>query len=168
MMTADLRIYDPELQTTPLKLNDGSHIENLNLSIFWKGVSADQGKAPISFSRGSIGQLNWINTPPMYVSSRLSHGNVLTVVFSQDVKAIDFGAGVVISVNGRPVRFATAAHQRGGDSVNYILKHRVSFSDTVTWSYDSRAGMIEDCSGIQLLSVSEKRSDVADIQEGAL
>jgi hypothetical protein len=35
--------------------------------MFWKSAAVDQGKLPIANLGGSIGQLNWINTPPMYV-----------------------------------------------------------------------------------------------------
>ena len=164
MMTADLRIYDPDLQTTPVKLDKASRIDNLNLSLFWKGAAVDQGRNPIAFLGGSIGQLNWINTPPTYVGGRLLNGNVLAITFSQDVKADDFRPGVSIRVNDRSARISRAERQRDAHLVHYILKDATRASDTITWAYDAAEGMIHNWSGDQLLSVSEKNVPVAILE----
>lgn len=163
MLTADLRIYDPELQATPIQLDNGSRIDNLNASIFWKSTKLDQGKQPIAFLGGSIGQLNWINTPPMFVQAQLRKSNVIAVTFNQDVKAADFRAGVTIKVNNKSVRILTAARQQAPKIVHYVLKDLVRPSDNITWAYDASEGTIQNWSGGQLLSILEKRAGTSTI-----
>jgi len=157
MMTATLRIYDPTLQATPIELDKASRIDSLNLSLFWSGASVDQGKSPIVNFGGSIGQLTWINTPPMYVSAQLNDGNVLVVTFSQDIKAADFESGVRVKVNDKSVHVLSAKRGRDMAVVHYVLKDWVHGSDAITWAYDATQGSIQNLSGGQLLSVSEKQ-----------
>lgn len=164
MATFDLRIYDPELQANPVELDNGSRIESLNLSIFWKSAMMDQGKQPITYLGGAIGQLHWINSPPMYVNAHLSKSNVLTVTFNEDVKAADFAAGVTIKVNDKSVRVPTTVRQRDAKVVRYVLKEPIRTSDNVTWSYNAAEGTIQNFSGDQLFSVSEKKANVSTLE----
>lgn len=59
-MRVDLSVKDPKAQAIPLKLNAGSHIERLNLSLDWQG-DGQQGKEPIVNNGGTIEQTNWAN-----------------------------------------------------------------------------------------------------------
>lgn len=156
VMTAELSILDPDLRGVPLELDEGGRIDRLNLSVDWKGNSVDRGKNPIVSFGGTIAQLQWVNTPPMYVNAELTKGNNVVVTFSQDVKAADFKAGVSIKVNGEPVGISRALRQGRADVVHYVLETLPRPGDTITWAYDAADGNIRNLSGGQLLSVSEK------------
>jgi len=89
MMTAELNLYDPILQAVPLKLDKGARIERLRFTVNWKGNIVDQGKNPIASLGGVIDQLQWIDTPPLFVAAERSNDHVIVVTFSQFIKAID-------------------------------------------------------------------------------
>jgi hypothetical protein len=156
VVVADVSVDDPEFKAVPVQLDRGSHINRLDLSLRWAGAKADQGKSPIVSAGGTIGQLNWVATPPLYVGAGLRTDNTLVVKFSQDVKATDFGAGVTIKVNGKPARVSSATRAGRADMVRYKLQDRVDPASTLTWAYDAAKGNIQNWSGGQLLSVAEK------------
>jgi len=81
----------------------------------------------------------------------------LTVAFTQDVKALDFAAGVVVKVSGKPIRISSVSRAQERDTVRYILDKPVRRSVVVTWAYSAGQGNIANLSGDQLRSVSEKR-----------
>jgi len=97
----------------------------------------------------------------MYVEAQLVDANVLSITFNEDVKAADFKTGVTIKVNDKTVRISSAARQRSSKVVHYTLKDPIHPSDTITWAYNAGEGMIQNWSGDQLLSVSEKTITVS-------
>jgi len=156
-LSVDMTIIDPTLRSTPLKLDKGSHIETLNLSLNWQGKPIDQGRNPIENKGGTIAQLNWLNTPPTYVGSKIIDGNVVTTTFNQSVKASDFKAGVSIRANGKPLQIAIARRQACcPDVIQYVVKEPIRAGAKLTWDYDAAVGDIHNWSGDQLQSVSAK------------
>lgn len=155
-MTAELSLQDAQLIGVPLELDAGSRIRRLNLTVDWQGAMADRGKNPLFFHGGTIEQLNWIGTPPMFVDAAVVSDDTVAVTFSQSVKATDFKSGVTIELNGQP---ATVSHALlkpdDPDIVHYVVKTRIRSDDDLTWSYDGRQGFIQNLSGDYLLSVAE-------------
>lgn len=156
MMDVDLSANDPSHLGHILELDEGGRVERLNFSLRWRGKVADEGKNPIVSQGGTITHLQWVDTPPLYVGAERSNGEAIAVTFSQDVKAADFKAGVSIKVNGRRVDVSRVLREGRADVVSYILRDPVRSGDTVTWDYDAAEGTIQNWSGDQLLSVSEK------------
>jgi hypothetical protein len=156
LLVAELNLRDPDLHATPVELDDGGHVDRMQLSLDWNGAIADRGKNPIAALGGTVGQLRWVNTPPVYVDARLDRGNRVAVTFSQEVRAEDFTAGVTIRVNDKPVTLIGVVRQAHGDTVEYILRRAVAAGERVTWTYDSGEGAIANASGTPLYSVSAK------------
>lgn len=154
-LTADLNVIDPDLNSVPIQLNDG-HIDRLNLALTWRGRAADEGKPAIAWRGGTVERLQWVATPPMYAGAAANSGNVVAVTFSEEVKAVDFKAGVTVKLNGAPVAVKKADRDARSGVVRYVLARSVTANDRITWSYDATAGNIQNLNGGQLLSVSEK------------
>jgi hypothetical protein len=158
-MDIDLSAYDPSLLAHILQLDEGGRVERLNLSLKWQGAVTDQGKNPLIALGGTVGQLDWIATPPLYVGANLIHGNKIAVTFSQDIRAVDYQSGVRLKVNGKPVGILRTERRPGrADVVSYVVRDTVRDGDTVTWAYDAALGTIQNLSGIPMHSVSEKNS----------
>ena len=133
-----------------------AQIELLKLALDWQGAVPDQGKLPLVSGGQFVRRLQWVDTPPMYVSGKLDSDNVVTVTFTEDVKATDYTAGVRLLVNGTPVRVLRAFRQRLTNTVSYVIRSHVRRGDAVTWAYDAVPGSVENWGGERLFSVSEK------------
>lgn len=157
MLTADLTLLDPTIQAVPLQLDNNSRIDRLDFALRWISDVMDEGRKPIVSLGGTVGQINWLNTPPMYESGELRGENSVVVTFTQPVKAIDLIAGVTIKINGTPVDVSRAMVESGRpDAVRYVLDTPLRALAPATWSYAAEAGHIINLSGDPLLSVSEK------------
>lgn len=156
LMTADLTLQDPQRKAVPVELGEGSSVDRLYLSVKQQqNGPLDQGSPPIVSLGGAVGQLHWIDTPPLYVNALLSRNDAVDVTFSQDVKALDFKAGVRIQVNGQTAEISRTLRLGAGE-VRYVVAKAIRSGATITWAYDAVEGNIQNLSGDPLLSVSEK------------
>lgn len=157
MLTAELTLLDPNHQALPLKLDQGSRIERLDFALRWMGRQSDEGQNPIMSLGGTVGQLHWINTPPLFASAELVDGNRIVVTFTQPVKAIDFKAGVDIKMNGKHIAIVRAMREPDRlDIVSFELEELTHTAFPITWAYDATAGSIKNWSGNLLSSISER------------
>jgi hypothetical protein len=157
MMDVDLAVNDPQRVGRIVELDDGAQIGLLNLALQWQRPVPDEGINPIVSFGGVIEDLNWVSTPPLFVKARLNDRGEVFVEFTQDVKAADFKAGTTIRVDGTPAAISRAEIEAGHNNVvGYLLKGPVHPGATLTWSYLTAGGKIENLSGSPLLSVSEK------------
>jgi hypothetical protein len=160
-LTAELTVVDPDLRSIPVQLNQG-HVEHFNLWLNWHGRVADEGRPPVAWRGGTVGELRWVATPPMYVRAKTTAGDVVAVSFSEDVKAVDFKTGVTIRVDGAPVTIKDAVRGPGLNTVRYVFDsgvngdHKVTKNPQVTWAYDATAGNIQNLSGDHLPATSAK------------
>jgi hypothetical protein len=154
-------VVDPDLRSIPVQLNQG-HVEHFNLWLNWHGRVADEGRPPVAWRGGTVGELRWVATPPMYVRAKTTAGDVVAVSFSEDVKAVDFKTGVTIRVDGAPVTIKDAVRGPGLNTVRYVFDsgvngdHKVTKNPQVTWAYDATAGNIQNLSGDHLPATSAK------------
>jgi hypothetical protein len=153
-----LSVYDPLLQAMPLKLAAHSRIERLNVLLSWDGESADLGKDPIVDEGAFLMQLHWIDTPPKFVGATVEKAEpqVITVTFSERVKASDFKNGVTVDVNGVPRSVLNGILLKDYKTVHYRIEIAMRPEDIVTWAYHADVGSIQNWDGANLMSVAPK------------
>src|SRR5439155_11543500 len=97
-LSVDMDVNDPSLQAIPLNLIKGGRVQRLNFALNWNAREVDIAKNPIQHNGGTIEQLHWVNTPPMYVGAEVAKTDPHTVTarFSQIVKGSDLAKGVQI------------------------------------------------------------------------
>jgi len=137
------------------QLERRAKIDQLRLAVDWHGPIVDEGLASFAGDPDTIQRLQWVNSPPMYLTSSV-RGEWLDVTFSEEVKASDFTAGSEVRINGRPIRVKTAFRDNSRRIVRYVLSRRIKSRDKITWSYNSAYGNILNLNGDQLMAVSEK------------
>jgi hypothetical protein len=122
----------------------------------------DEGRNPITLRGGSIDQLIWVNTPPLYVAAHAVRGDAssIDVAFDQKLKANTSKAGARVSVNGRAVEIESATLQPDRLTVRYRLAAPIRPNDFATWAYDTEKGNLENLDGEPLHSGSEKKIEV--------
>jgi len=157
-MNVDLSAYDPTLQGIPIKLEAGSLIERLRVSLDWEGATVDLGGNPLLSLGGKVAQLQWLDTPPMYVSAEVerTEPRAVNVTFSQSVKASGFRSGCYAQGEWKSRVIFRAVRQSEGNVVRYVIRTPVRHGDMVSWSYDTASGGISNWDGDHLLSVSPK------------
>ncbi len=158
LLNVDLSAYDPLLLGKILELDKGSHVDRMRFALDWRGATVDEGKAPIVADGGTIADLHWVDTPPMFVEARRPRDDPssVEVVFSQQIKSLLSAAGVKISVDGKPAAITAAVLRPDRHSVRYELRLPVKPDDSVTWSYDAGEGSLQNLDGDFLHSVLEK------------
>jgi len=166
-MDVDVIAADPTLAAHILEIGRGAHIDQIRLALLWASQRSDEGRPPIVNRGGTIGRILWLATPPLYVRSDLQCADRLTVIFTQEVKALDFRTGVTIRVNGSSVVVDRILRGGPADTVDYILADPVRAGEEVTWAYNASEGSIQNSSGDSLPSTSEKVVTVRS-REGAL
>ena len=158
MMDVRLSASDPALSGHILELDEGGHVNRLKFALNWQGAVADEGKNPILSQGGTIETLQWSSTPPLYVEAHApaGDGSSIDVVFNQRVKARRVSSGARVSVNGKSATVKSAVLRSDGNTVRYQLTSPIKPDDSVTWSYDSDEGDLQNIDGSFLRSVPEK------------
>jgi hypothetical protein len=156
-LNISLRVVDPLLVGIILWPEHGAIVDRMRIALNWEGAYLDQGNVVIGGDDRAIRKLQWVNTPPMYVTAELRSKSVVAVTFSEAVKASDFKAGVTVRVDGKPVVVTGALRDGRPNVVRYILRTSPDIGDKITWAYDAGNGRIRNWDGERLRPVSEKR-----------
>jgi len=152
----DVTAIDPNLVGNILRLEEGGRVEHMKIALNWQGPAVDQGKDPVIGSRGAIADLQWVDTPPLYVEGHVAAGDrsSLDVSFTQKLKEPVSGRGSTLKVNGQPRTIIRATLQPDGKTVRYSLASPLKSSDRVEWSYDGGRGDLRSLDGLEVHSVS--------------
>lgn len=162
-MDVGISAIDPALQGVILKLDQGGHIDRLRLSLAWHGKVLDQGKDPIDRQGGTIGQLVWVDTPPMYLGSHTvrSDPSIIDVRFSEVLKSPVSAGGANVAIDDQPTGISSAALQPDGMTVRYRLSSPIRAGAHVVWSYNENTGSLKNLDGAHLRTVSSKSVSVS-------
>jgi hypothetical protein len=170
-LDVDLTAIDPTLagnivQLTGVDANlggnvveHGGRVDHMKLALNWQGSVSDQGKDPITSDEGTITDLQWVGTPPLYVQGHVtaSERSSLDVVFTQQLKRPASADGATMTVSGKPWQILGATLRPDGKTIRYKLISPLRVGDTLAWSYDSAKGDLQNLDGIKLQHVSSKQ-----------
>jgi hypothetical protein len=154
--TFDVDIIDlSPLRVSPtFDLKSGSRIDYLRVALDWHGKKAE-GIRPLTGDVASVNYIQWINTPPNFVSVKIATGNSLYVTFSQRIRATDFRSGVKVKVNGKDVNLLKASLFTDRSTIRYEIKPSLRSGDAVSWSYNAAVGSLQNFNGDVIESVAD-------------
>lgn len=159
MMDIDMFALDPRLEGQMIEFGDRGHIGRLKFALSWFGDAGDQGKNPIVSAGGTITDLSWSGTPPMFVRAYAVGRDPFSVdvTFSQKLKNTVSAKGARIALgSGRVLPILSTTLRPDGMTIRYELGGTVGANGCVSWAYDGDVGALQNLDGTYLHSVSAK------------
>lgn len=160
-LEADCTIYDSSDQAVPISLV-GS-VTRARLGLSRQGSSVDTGRA-IFTGAGTITELRWVDSPPIFVSAEVGtvDESTLVVTFDKNVTADNYTEGVTVQKNsvtilgGSGLAIDSATRQSDQKVVHYHLPFAIAAGDVVTFAYTEATGNISNLDGQRMKSCAAK------------